>query len=297
MALDVTGARAAVATVAEPLELSVEAAAFSIIAIANETMINAIKEITVSEGVDPREAVVVAGGGAAGLSILQIARELGCRAVLIPRAASVLSACGMQFADIQMEQSASAPAWSGNFDTGIVNDALDGIDRNLEAQAAPLVARGFSDGETNYRVDAHYAAQVWEIAVPLPSRRLAGERDVETLIQAFHDNHERIFSVADPGSEIEFLNWTGRMTLRLSHAEPTMPFDAPAAAVDGERRRAWFELETSTNARVVRGAALEPGAIVSGPALIEEETTTVVIPPGLNAQLSESGNFIVDLTV
>jgi N-methylhydantoinase A len=296
MPLDVDAARRALAGVAEPLGLPPEAAAFSVLAVANETMIHAIKEITVSEGVDPGETVLVAGGGAAGINILTISRELGCRAVVIPRTASVLSACGMQFSDIQIEQSASAPTRSWSFDRKAVNAALGVIDTRLEEFAKPLSARGFSDRWTAYRVSAHYAAQVWELDVELAVHRFESEADCEAIARAFHECHERVFAVADPASEIEFLNWTGRITLRLPRVAQVPAAGAGGAASGAERfRRAWFSLDEVHSARVVRGADLISGASVEGPALIEEETTTLVIPPGLVARLSPHESYIVEL--
>ena len=70
-------------------------------------MIKAIEEITVNDGVNPRESVLVAGGGAAGLNILPIAQALGCTRVLLPKTAGALSACGAQYSDIVSEFSAS----------------------------------------------------------------------------------------------------------------------------------------------------------------------------------------------
>ena len=104
---------------------SVPATAFAIITIANELMIKAIHEITVSEGVNPRESVIVAGGGAAGLNILPIARELGCSTTILPKTASAMSACGMQYSDIVFEQTRSRVTMSGSFDLDGVNTALD----------------------------------------------------------------------------------------------------------------------------------------------------------------------------
>ena len=96
MPLDVDAARAAVGGIAAALDLALDEAAFSIIRIASEAMLKAIEEITVNEGVNPRECILVAGGGAAGLNILPIAEALGCRQVLLPKTAAVLSACGAQ---------------------------------------------------------------------------------------------------------------------------------------------------------------------------------------------------------
>ncbi len=294
MPLDPEAARRVFARLSDTLGVATEEVAFSVLSVANETMINAIKEITVSEGVDPSDAVLVAGGGAAGLGILPIARELDCRQVVLPRTASVLSACGMQFSNIVVEQAMSGLARSGDFDRERVNAILDRLDAWLEGFAAPLEARGFHDHAISYSVDAHYAAQVWELDVALPARRFASSGEVEKLTEAFHRAHERVFAVADPDSEIEFLNWKARLVLRLDHPRATHA-DPGAPAPAERRRRAWFDLERPHEARVVRGEALAVGERVEGPALLEEETTTLVVPPGMSAELTPHGSFVVDV--
>jgi N-methylhydantoinase A len=295
MQLDSQAARASVSRIAAALGLSVEAAAFSILSVANETMIEAIKEITVNEGVNPADAVLVAGGGAAGLGILPIARELGCRSVVMPRTAGAFTACGMQFADLVSEQSASAPSRSDRFDAGLVNSALDRIDVGLDHFARPLEDRGFGPRSVFYSVAAHYAAQVWEIEVPLPRRRFEGSADLEALVRAFHDAHERIFAVRDEASEIEFLRWTGRITLPLGGAIP--PFAAVRArAPSRPRRLAFFGLEESYDTAIYRGNEIAEGEVLDGPAIIEEETATLVLPPGACARLSVGGCYVIDVS-
>ena len=293
MQLDVKAAEQAIQTISEPLGISARAAAFSIFAVSNETMINAIKDITVSEGIDPSEAVIVAGGGAAGLNIVPIARELKCRAVIVPRTASVLSACGMQFSDIQVEQSAAVTTRSDAFDCDAVNQCLDGIDRNLAVFAEKLASRGFDERSTHYRVDAHYAAQVWDIAVDLPASRLESKELVDQLIEAFHANHRRIFSVEDRASPIEFLNWTGRLAIRLPQAKVA----SSAVAGNGETgstRTVLFDIDDPRETKIVRGDSVSVGELIVGPAIVEEATTTLVIPPGARATLSSADSFLIE---
>ncbi len=293
MQLDTAAAHAAINSVAQPLGISVEQAAFSIFAVSNETMLNAIKDITVSEGIDPAEALIVAGGGAAGLNIVAIARELDCRAVIVPRTASVLSACGMQFSDIQAEASAAAPTRSDRFDRSLVNRALETIDASLDAFAARLAARGFDQASRHYRVDAHYTAQVWDLAIELPAPRIRSDAEQLALVEAFHDAHRRVFEVDDRASAVEFLSWTGRLAVAL----PTITVTA-AGAVAAERRSqraVWFDLEGAIETLVVRGDALAVGETIHGPAIIEEATTTLILPPGSRATLSAADSFLVEL--
>ncbi|MFP6681343.1 MAG: hydantoinase/oxoprolinase family protein, partial [Gammaproteobacteria bacterium] len=270
-----------------------EAAAFSIFAVSNETMINAIKDITVSEGIDPSEAVVVAGGGAAGFNIVPIARELECRSVIVPRTASVLSACGMQFSNIQVEQSATLATRSDSFDMAAVNSCLDRIDESLEAFIEKLAARGFDQREIHYRVDAHYAAQVWDIAIDLPTSRLNSKSMVDELIEAFHANHRRIFSVDDRASPIEFLNWTGRLAIRLPQTKVAA---STRVKETGSRtsRIALFDIDEPRETMIVRGDSVRIGELIDGPAIIEEATTTIVVPPGVHATLSSADSYLLE---
>jgi len=293
MQLDVDAAHGSIKGIAEPLGISVEAAAFTIFAVSNETMINAIKDITVSEGIDPSEAVVIAGGGAAGLNIVPIAQELKCRAVIVPRTASVLSACGMQFSDIQVEQSMTVPTRSDSFDRDAVNRCLDEIDKSLARFAEKLASRGFDQHDTHYRVDAHYAAQAWDIAIDLPAARLDSAALIDELIEAFHANHRRIFEVEDRASPIEFLNWTGRLAVHLPQARVTAHAGTTVAG-QPRSRTAMFDIDDRRDVVVVRGDEVAVGEMIAGPAIIEEATTTVVLPPGTNATLSPSDSYLIE---
>ena len=295
MSLDTNAAAAAIDSIAKPLGITIEQAAYSIFTVSNETMINAIKEITVSEGIDPSESIIVAGGGAAGLGIVPIARELGCRAVIVPRTASVLSACGMQFSDIQMEASRSIPTRSDIFDRSAVNAGLDEIDKDLQRFADKLASRGFTDSSTTHRTDAHYAAQVWDLAIDLPNKRLTSEADVDALCEAFHQSHERIFNIDDRASAIEYLNWTGRISVALpqSSSGDMTTLESKHSSTD---RGAYFDLDAQQSTTVLKGHGIKPGQQIAGPAIIEEETTTVVLPPGSTGRLSANGNYIIEWT-
>ena len=293
MKLDTGLARRAVESISSPLRISIEEAAFSIYAVSNETMINAIKDITVSEGIDPAETVIVAGGGAAGFGILPIARELKCRSVIIPRTASVLSASGMQFSDIQFEHTSTMPTRSDAFDTAAVNAALDEVDEVLNRFSDRLGKRGFTDRSSHYRVDAHYAAQVWDIPVDLPASRLESEAMIDDLAEAFHANHRRIFSVEDRASPIEFLNWTGRVSIKLPTKTVTAEQIDDTTKV--KTRESYFGLQDKRSTKIIRGTSVKVGEEIKGPAIIEEATTTIVLPPDAKAILSPSGSYVINI--
>src|SRR6266540_4744780 len=113
MAIDVAAARAALESdVAQPLGLDVDAAAGAVLEVATEQMVHAIEEITVNQGIDPREAVLVGGGGAAGLNAVAVARRLGCAGVLFPPVGAALSAAGALLSDLVAEFALALPTSS-----------------------------------------------------------------------------------------------------------------------------------------------------------------------------------------
>jgi N-methylhydantoinase A len=291
MRLDVEAARSAVSAVAETLGRSLPDAAHAILNVAGETMITAIVDITVAEGLDPRDCTLVAGGGAAGLNIVSIARELGCPRVVLPRTASALSACGMQFADIVFEHG------MGAFTTSVAFDR-DRVERALAAVAAALagIEAGLqSVGERNrveFFVEARYEGQVWQLDVPVPSAELGGA-EVAALVEEFHSIHERVFSVRDEASALEFLTWKGRLTVTLPKGRPRGERCVPLRPEPSAVRPAFFDGVGMVDTAFFEGPVLPPGASISGPAIVAEPTTTIVVPPGATAQLSGQGNYVI----
>jgi N-methylhydantoinase A len=297
MKLDAEASKRAILKIAEPLGISVERAAYAIMTLASEHMIKAIREITINEGVNPRESVVVAGGGAAGLNIVPIARELGCARVLVPRTAGALSACGMQFSDIVSEHSASRVTLTSAFDHDGANAALDAIERELDRFVAALKGHAGSEVSKEFFVEARYLYQVWELDVPLPVRRFRSEADVAALVQAFNAVHDRVFAVVDERNPVECLNWKGRVAVRLpgvSRGEAASPPKTYAPKPHAERTT-YFDGGHAVKAPIFVGGELNPGATIAGPAVIEEPTTTIVIYPGSRAQLSTQGNFLLEI--
>ena len=292
--LDPAAAHRVITRLAGEIGRSPDETAAAIMVIANELMIKAIGEITVNEGVNPRESVVVAGGGAAGFNIMPIARELGCATVILPRLASALSACGMQYSDIVFEATRSRFSDDRSFDIAGVNRALEEIEAELAAFRDGLKGAEGAEARIELLVEARYRAQVWELDTVLPKVRVNDAADIAALAEAFHQTHERVYAVRDEGSPVEFVNWKGRIAIRLF--APPSPPDVTATAYQPapDIERPCFFVETGRAATpVYRGSMLQPGAQIAGPAIIEEPTTTIVVYPGLSAALSAAGNYIL----
>jgi len=293
MKLDIAASRAAVAKIASELSLSVEEAAYAIYAIATQAMVSAIREITIEEGIDPRECQIVAGGGAAGLNAAAMARELSIENVIVPRTAGALSACGGLYADIVTEASATFFARTGDFPTEQVNEVLGGIDRSLSGMKEMLRQNGLDDIKIEYRVEARYPFQSWELDVPLPFDRFRTQADVDRMKQAFHAVHERIFAVSEPGQEIECLFWRARLSAPLN-ARPTDSMNgAELAPAPRSRCNAFFGREPLDTPRY-EGKDVLPGMSIAGPAIVDEATTTIVVPPKSTLRASEY-NYILSV--
>jgi len=295
MTLDVAAARAAVARVAEQIGDSVEAAAWKIVGLASDLMVRAIGDITINEGFNPRESAIVAGGGAAGLNILLIAQELGCHKVLVPKVASALSASGMQFADIVVEEAASFVTASDRFDRDGVNAILAGLRSRVEAFRRDLGERA-EKHRVEYSVDARYPAQVWELETPLAGGSIETDGALADLVERFHQVHERVFAVRDATSPVEMVNWTARLIVDLA-APPNAPSAGPAqpeAPAPSAHRDCFFGGEAAVATPIFKSGTLGPGQVVRGPAIIEEATTTLVVYPGMTAEVSPAGHYLLD---
>jgi N-methylhydantoinase A len=295
LTLDADAARSAVERgVAEPLGMAVEEAAYAAMTIATENIVGAIRELTIAQGIDPREVAIVAGGGASGLNIVPIARELGCRRVLLPSTAGALSACGALYSDVVSEFAKARYAETRSLDRAAVNEALAEVEAAADGFLTALADVGPSKTRKEFAVEARYRAQIWELDVPVPPR-LGGDDDVRALEEAFHSTHERVFAVREPGQYLECLLWKARATAvlekpqvrsRTPGGEGGEPAEAPA----------YFKETGLATVRHYDGASLPPGARLEGPAIVHEPTTTVVVYPGSVATVTPLGNYLLELT-
>ncbi len=295
MELDPQAARRVLDGLASQLGLSVERTAEAVMTVANEHMVDAIKEITINQGIDPRGTGVVAGGGAAGFGIAAIASELDCPSVMLPRTAGALSAFGGQYSDIVFEQGRSAYCRTDSFDSATVNAALKEIDEALKPYADGLRENGVAEQRVEWTVEARYAHQVWSLDIPLRTGRLESEADLDELVDSFHATHERIFAVSEPGQTLELLHFTGRLT-----AEPTKPPRGTARPDSGEgvppprQGTAHFRGHGRIDVDILPGAGIEPGTKLEGPALITEPTTTIVVPPEWSLTVTAAGDYLME---
>jgi N-methylhydantoinase A len=293
--LDPEKAETAIRTkVAEPLGISLEKAAYGMFTIVNANMVNGIRRVSIERGYDPRDFVLVCAGGATGAHITALAREMGITRIIVPKLASGLCAFGQIISDVKYNYMATCPVRLDNEDA---YRRVNTLFRDLEAEGqAHLKADGFGDDQIRIKrsLDMRYVGQVHECTVEVDNFEIGAET-VERLKDAFHRRHEQLYTYAEPNNTVEIVNIES--TLYGLVAKPGDKALAKGGNVDTSlkgTRQAIFSADGQRQRVPVHdGAKLGARDVVTGPAIIEETTTTIVIEPGWRAELHESGSYVV----
>ncbi|MDE0381458.1 MAG: hydantoinase/oxoprolinase family protein [Rhodospirillales bacterium] len=297
MHLDREAAEHAVGTIADALGIGLAAAARAIASTVDHTMIAAIEDITVQEGIDPRESYFVAGGGATAVHMGQMARVLGIKGYMVPKFSAGLSAFGGLISDIVWEETATLVTDAARFDLEGVNVVLAGLE---ERGRAFLARAGIAEADQRfeYAYLGRYQYQSWEIEVPFgTSDGALAAGDVAGLADGFHRMHERIYTIRNENDLVEFTTWKVRAIGPA--AADLAPVEAAAAAQEasphGTRLVHLPGRDAPEIVPVYRGDDLAPGARINGPAIVEEATTTVLVPEDAEAVIDPLGNYRVTL--
>ena len=291
MALDAAASERAIEQqVGIPLGLGTSEAAAAIMAVATERMIQSIEEITVNQGVDPRTAVLIGGGGAAGLNAVAIARRLGSPRIVIPQAGAVLSARGALMSDLVSDYASAFFTGSDRFE----HDRAEELLGALRGRCEEFARRNGVAGEPHieYIAEARYRHQVWQLDVPLRDGSLATPEKLAELLEDFHAVHEAVYAVRDERAVLEIVNLRARVTCPLlGGAGDTVALEPAEGAP--ESRRTFFSETGVVDAAIRRLETMSAGTRVSGPAIIESSFTTVVLNPGAVAERAESGSLVI----
>jgi N-methylhydantoinase A len=275
--------------VGTPLGLKLESAAEAVMRVYTESLRSFIWDVTIERGIDLREALIIGGGGSAGLNIARVAQELGARHVLVPKLAAGLSAVGGQQTDIIRVFGSSCATSSADFDYRAVGSTLRRLQADMQA-FAEKEAFGYPV-QTDLYCEARYQDQVWELDVPLGSWFLIeGPQEVQKARDAFDRLHQRLYSVSQPDKPVEFLGWRGMVRIKRTKPQFADSQRGAGASAVGD---VWFDGRIVKTA-MYKADALNPGESVDGPAIIAEETTTIVVPPNMRARV-ESSHYIIEV--
>jgi len=282
--LDVAAAEAAVDRLAAALGVSRIQAAEGIHRVVNTNMAEGIRLVSVRRGVDPRRFALLAFGGAAGLHVADVARQLDLSRVVVPRVASVLSAWGMLATDLRFEVSRTHIGDAGRLDGAAVKRLFDAMEDEGRARLAAC-----SDGPVRIErtVEMRYGEQIFEIAVPLAGIDWSVPDPLPQIVERFHARHEELYTYALRDQEAVLVNARAAVIGVLPDLprEPTLA-PRPDAAPTGERR---IHLGGWRTAPVFALDDLAPGQSIAGPAIVESALTTVLLRPGNRAGVTAHG--------
>jgi N-methylhydantoinase A len=298
MMLDVAAAeRALEKHVAMPLDMALTDAASGILRIASTAMSYAVKAVTTERGLDVGDFALVAYGGAGPLHATAIARELGIRRVIIPRAPGMFSAFGMLFSDLRYDYVRS---WFTRLESASFDD-IDRIYGEIERQGRNAMASTSvkpQDLAVARAADMRYVGQEHAVTVELPLSLFIA-RDREGIKNAFDEMHLLRYGTNAPNERAEIVSLRSTITgvmRKPPHEKITVGAKQPAQASFTGTRKVYFAedrafVETPTYVR----DRLLAGNEITGPALIEEHASTAVVLPSDRLTVDEYGNLAISV--
>lgn len=278
--------------IARPLEIDVERAAAGIIAVINANMIRGIRRVSVEKGYDPREFSLVAFGGAGPLHAVELARALNMTKIIIPAYPGIASAFGMLSADVRHDYVQTYIAVSNKVDA----KRLQSIYQHMEKQGIhQLSNEGFSDQSIilHRYADLRYVRQAYELQVPLKNGSLTTE-DISSAAQSFHAQHERNYGYARKSEPVEFVNLRLVALGKLPEMQPAQTISKGKKALQPiDYRKVFFEGTSPLKTAIYQREHLHKGQHISGPAIIEQLDSTIVIFPNYQAVTDSYGNLLI----
>lgn len=281
--------------IADPLGISLEKAAHGIYTIVNNNMVNGIRRVSVERGFDPRDFILVGAGGATAAHITSLAREMGIKTVLVPKLASGLCAFGQIISDVKYNFLDTCPMrLDDNADLDLLNTRFE----EMEKRAVDfLKADGFEEDRIDIgrSIDMRYVDQVHECEVEIGTFKI--DRDTAKQIRdAFDARHEQLFTYSEPHNIVEIVNLESTIYGRIKRPKsPVVERGGadPGEALSGTRPMIFSRDGSATDTPVYDGEKVKAGNKFTGPAVIEEVTTTLVLEPGWEAELDERGTYVL----
>ena len=291
--LDIEAARRAILEkIGAPLGHSLEQAAAGIIRIANANMERAVRVSSAEKGYDPRDITLVAFGGAGPMHAAALAKAVGIPTVMVPEQPGVFSAVGLVMADIRHDFVQTRVLRGQE----ITVDAVAPLFEGLEAQAQEALAQdGVDESRREIRrlADLRYLGQAYEVSVPLTGVSL-DQTAVDALVEQFHALHRQLYAHSHPNKPVEFVSARVAAIGLLQAPRPQRRAGNGADLSATDTRPVYFEeAEAFLETPVFKRGDLGPGSQLTGPAIVEQVDSTVVIHPGQSAKADDYGNLLI----
>ncbi len=297
MQLDLEAARRAIEIhIAEPLGLSIEQAAAGMYRVACHNMAQGIREVTIKRGFDPREFPLIVAGGAGPIHSCLIADELEVPLQIVPRESSILCAAGMLMSDLKHDFVRTFVAKLDELDwprlESMVAEMRSDGDRLLASEGATEAQR-----QHFVKFDCRYLKQYHEVSFVVPEAAFA-QRDLIAIKRAFHAEHNRLYgySLEEQGVPVEIINLRVQAVGQVekpSFARSERDAADPAHAQKQMRSIYVFEDDAYADVPVYNGHDLRYGNQLTGPALIEQETTAIWVSRTFNCICDAYGSFVL----
>lgn len=289
MDLDRQAAEKAIRSVADQLQLTAEALAEGMLAVINARMADAMRTITVRQGIDPREYSLVAFGGAGPMHAAALAEELDIKEVIVPWAPGTFSAWGMLQTNVRHDLTQTF------YQTmqATTPEDLEGVYGQLEEQGRQIL-RGeeVPDEHLGFlrTADMRYIGQEYSVNVQVSFED--GEDGLGAITARFHDAYKTRYGHSTPGAPIEFVNLRVAAFGKLErHTAGFRPAKGDQSPDTGTRDVIYHGQAVPT--KFYRRDRLPTGIALAGPHVIEEETATTVVPPGWISRVDALGNIII----
>jgi len=293
MIADMNGVNKALDKLATILQSNRQEVARGIVRIANNNMVNTIKLISVNRGHDPRDFTLIAFGGGGGMHACALARELGIKKVVIPRLSGVFSAWGMLLSDLRRDYlQTQIVELSGVEGAAQINTAISMLEEQaIQEYAAENIDRSrvhfIRYGRCRYQNQEH------SVEIALPGGTITAEQ-IEAIREHFASEYEREYTyrLSAPAELVCY------HLIAIAEVDKLKPEKHPKTgrklldAIKGMREVDFVESGIH-QATIYDGDSLEPGMSFTGPAIIEEADTTVVVPPDLPCFMDDFGNYCI----
>ncbi len=280
--------------IARPLNISVEKAAHGMFTIVNNNMVNGIRRVSVERGYDPRDFVLVAAGGATGAHITALATDMGIDTVIASKLSSGLCAYGQIISDVKYNYMATIPV---RLESNEAFDRINTLFQEIETRGVDhLKSDGFSESDIDIKrsMEMRYVGQIHECTVDIESFKI----DAQTIARvkdAFHDRHEQLFTYSERDNPVELVNIESTLYGRVERPNPADLGSGGAVenALKGQRDLIFSGDGKATSVAVYDGAEISAGNRIIGPAVIEEETATIIVQPGWQIELHKSASYVI----
>ncbi len=279
--------------IAEPLGMTVVEAARSIRRIIDSSMADGMSAVSVRRGEDPRRYTMVAAGGAGPVHAAALAKTLEMRQILVPRFSSIFCALGGVISDLRHDFVQTIISRTSTINFAELNRKY----QKMENEATEmLLTEGCSASDIYFRrsVDMRYLRQFHEVDVEVPNGSL-GPGQLTEVVDLFHQTHESLYAYRDV-VETEILNI--RLAAFGKVVKPSLkeyPYEGKDASkhLKGKREVFFEEADGFVATPIYDGDTMMPGNLIKGPAVVEQRTTTIVVPPGCTLEATSYGDFLI----